>query len=109
MISGIFFALAASKYGIEKILKEYNSSQFDWQFPKLWTPIINYLVPLLGLVLIVWWMSLSATNYAPDDWYNPFSPFSVATCVVQWSVVLAFFSYFNTWITGRIYNPLNNN
>jgi NSS family neurotransmitter:Na+ symporter len=109
MISGIFFALAASKYGIEKILNEYNSSQFDWQFPKLWTPIINYLVPLLGLVLIVWWMSLSATNYAPDDWYNPFSPFSVATCVVQWSVVLAFFSYFNTWITGRIYNPLNNN
>jgi len=109
MISGIFFALAASKYGIEKILKEYNNSQFDWQFPKLWTPIINYLVPLLGLVLIVWWMSLSATNYAPDDWYNPFSPFSVATCVVQWSVVLAFFSYFNTWITGRIYNPLNNN
>ena len=64
MISGIFFALAASKYGIEKILKEYNSSQFDWQFPNIWRPIITYLVPALGVVLILWWMSLSATSYA---------------------------------------------
>ena len=93
---------------LKKILKEYNSSQFDWQFPNIWRPIITYLVPALGVVLILWWMSLSATSYAPDDWYNPFSAFSVATCIVQWSIILIIFYYLNNSITSRLNNPLEN-
>ena len=58
MISGIFFALAASKYGIEKILKEYNSSQFDWQFPNIWRPLfggchyqLQIMLQMIGIIL----------------------------------------------------------
>ena len=110
MISGVFFALAAVKYGINKILKEFNkSAKDDWGFPVWWPYTIKFLVPFLGLILITWWMFLSATSYAPDDWYNPFSPFSIATCIVQWMIVLSAFFLINNWINSKIENPINEN
>jgi NSS family neurotransmitter:Na+ symporter len=53
-----------------------------------WSPIIKYFVPPAAIALLVWWLSLSATVYAPDDWYDPFNPDSVMTCLVQWAVAV---------------------
>ena len=39
-------------------------------------------------------MYLSATEYAPDTWYNPFDAFSVATVIVQWALALGLVYFF---------------
>jgi NSS family neurotransmitter:Na+ symporter len=44
---------------------------------------------------MVWWLSLSATVYAPDDWYDPFNPSSIMTCLVQWGLIIGILLAFN--------------
>ena len=39
-------------------------------------------------LLLAWWLWLSATVYAPETWYDPTNPFSVASCIVQWGVAM---------------------
>jgi hypothetical protein len=53
-------------------------------------------------------MWLSATVYAPNDWYDPTSLYSVATCVVQWAMVIVTLFILNRWMNQRLDNPLNN-
>ena len=108
MLSGIFVAFAAIKYGLQKIILDVSAeSEDDWLFPRWWKPIINYVVPVIGIVIFSWWMWISATVYAPDDWYDPTSLYSVATCVVQWGIVIGVFYGSNRWINQRLENPLN--
>jgi len=59
-------------------------------------------VPVAGVLLLFWWMMLAATRFAPEDWYNPFNPFSVMTCLVQWFVVIAIFIGWNKKIAGNL-------
>jgi NSS family neurotransmitter:Na+ symporter len=51
-------------------------------------------VPVEVVTLLGWWMYLSAAEYAPDTWYNPLSPFSVMTVVVQWGIALGLVWFF---------------
>ena len=88
-------------------IRESAESEDDWLFPRWWKPIINYVVPVIGIVIFSWWMWISATVYAPDDWYDPTSLYSVATCVVQWGIVIGVFYGSNRWINQRLENPLN--
>jgi NSS family neurotransmitter:Na+ symporter len=83
-------------------------SENDWPFPKWWLPVISYVVPILGITIFSWWMWLSATVYAPNDWYDPTSLYSVATCVVQWAMVIVTLFILNRWMNQRLDNPLNN-
>ena len=109
MLAGVFVAIAAIKYGLVKIIDELSmDNQTDWAVPVWWRPVINYVVPIIGVVIFSWWMWLSASVYAPDDWYDPTNYYSVATCVVQWGVVIGIFYGLNRWINERIDNPLNN-
>jgi NSS family neurotransmitter:Na+ symporter len=50
-------------------------------------------------------LSLSATVYAPDDWYDPFNPSSVMTCLVQWGAAAAAFLALNRWLAGTAGAP----
>ncbi len=107
MLSGVFVALAAVKYGLARIIQEVSSeSQDDWAFPSWWSSVVNYVVPALGGILLFWWMYQSATVYAPDDWYDPTSLYSVATCVVQWAIALAAFYMLNHWMNHRLENSI---
>ena len=63
---------------------EILASGKDLQLGVWWDLTIKYFVPCAAVMLLVWWLSLSATVYAPDDWYDPFNPSSVMTCLVQW-------------------------
>ena len=108
MLSGIFVAAAVIKYGLSKIVEEVSAdSENDWPFPKWWLPVISYVVPILGITIFSWWMWLSATVYAPNDWYDPTSLYSVATCVVQWAMVIVTLFILNRWMNQRLDNPLN--
>jgi len=107
MLAGIFVAFAAIKYGLSRIIIEVTSdSENDWAFPIWWTPVINYVVPIIGITIFSWWMWLSATVYAPNDWYDPTNYYSVATCLVQWGIVIIIFYLLNNWINKRLESPL---
>ena len=107
MLAGVFVALAAIRYGLDRMISEVTAESVnDWAFPKWWMPVINYVVPIIGVTIFGWWMWVSATVYAPDDWYDPTSSYSVATCVVQWGIVMVFFYLLNGWMNNRLDNPL---
>jgi NSS family neurotransmitter:Na+ symporter len=46
-------------------------------------------------------MYLSANTYAPDTWFNPLSPYSVATVVLQWAVALGLVWFFRKPLMGK--------
>ncbi len=102
MISGAFIAFAVLRSKIPLIAAEINSIPKDWKVGKAWTIIIRFFIPIAALALLVWWMFLSATVFAPDEWYNPFNPYSVMTCLVQFTLVLTLFILFNRLIMRKM-------
>lgn len=101
MICGAFMAFAVIKYGVNRFADEVNDSLAnDWKLGVIWMNLMRWLVPLQAIVLLVWWMGLAATVYAPDDWMNPLNPYSVMTCIVQWGVVLTILVVFNRRLAG---------
>lgn len=87
MVSGAFISYAVITYGADKFrLNLVNTNESKTKLGSWWTIIIKYIVPVEVITLLFWWMYLSATEYAPDTWYNPFDPFSLATVVGQWLI-----------------------
>ncbi len=101
IMSGVFIALAATRLGIHNLRKEFNSPN-DWIPGKWWDFLIRFFIPIASTLLILWWLFLSATVFAPKDWFNPFSPFSVMTCLAQWGIVITILFFMNKWITKKI-------
>jgi NSS family neurotransmitter:Na+ symporter len=104
IISGAFVAFAVLRHGAARLREEIATPE-DWRLPRVWEGMIRILIPLEATVLLVWWLGLAATVYAPDTWYNPFEPFSVMTCLVQWGLALAFFLALNRWMARRTLAP----
>ncbi len=100
MISGAFVAFAVVRHGAARLRSELADAG-DWRLHPAWDGMIRYLIPLEAVVLLVWWLGLAATVYAPDTWYNPLDPFSPMTCLVQWAVALACFIALNGWMARR--------
>ena len=102
MISGAFVAAAVIRFGPERFIREViSTTDNDWQVGTIWARLIKYAVPLQATILLVWWLYLSASAYAPDTWYDPFEPYSVMTCLVQWGTAIALFVVLNNWIVRR--------
>ena len=101
MISGAFVAFAVARYGVARLREELATPE-DWRIPSVWGTMIRYVVPIEAVVLLVWWLGLAATVYAPETWYNPFEPYSVMTCLVQWALALGLFLAFNRWMARRL-------
>lgn len=102
MISGAFVAAAIIRYGAARFrIEEMPSGGDDWGVGVTWERLIKYAVPLQAVVLLVWWLYLAASTYAPESWYDPFEPYSVMTCILQWGLVLALFILGNRWIVSR--------
>jgi len=100
MISGAFIAFAIIRNKISVIASDINSIPNDWKTGKAWFLSIRLFIPLAALALLIWWMFLSATVFAPEAWYNPFNPYSVMTCLAQFIIVLMIFIAFNRKITS---------
>lgn len=100
MISGAFVAFAVIKQGISKIRKEINLTENDWALGSWWNITIRLFIPFAAIILLVWWLFQSATVFAPDQWYNPFNPFSVMTCLAQWIVMSGIFILYNRRIAN---------
>ncbi len=100
MISGAFVAFAVIRYGAARIRHDLATPE-DWRLSPAWDTMIRYLIPLEAVVLLVWWLGLAATVYAPDTWYNPFDLYSPMTCLVQWGLALGVFLALNRWMARR--------
>lgn len=96
MVSGAFISYAVISFGARDFrLNLVNTEESKTKLGIWWEIIIKYIVPVEVITLLGWWMYLSAAEYAPDSWYNPLSPFSVATVIVQWLVALGLVYFFN--------------
>jgi len=103
IISGAFIAFAVIKNKVSVISTELYDIPGDWKTGRWWSVTIRYVVPLASMALLFWWMFQSATVLAPGEWFNPFNPFSLMTCVAQWLLVLGIFILFNRYISKRMY------
>ncbi|MDX1500929.1 MAG: sodium-dependent transporter [Thermoanaerobaculia bacterium] len=102
MISGAFVSFAVICYGARRFRRDaIDGVEGDWNAGRPWDRVISVVIPILALVLLGWWLFLSATVYAPDSWYDPTDPFSVMTCLVQWGVAIALFLALNRWLARR--------
>ncbi|MEM9057916.1 MAG: sodium-dependent transporter, partial [Pseudomonadota bacterium] len=103
MLSGAFVAFAVVRQGAAEFRRETIDGQpGDWNAGRAWDVAIAAVVPLLAVVLLVWWLYQAAAVYAPDDWYNPFSAFSIMTCLVQWGLAIGIFMALNRWMQRRL-------
>lgn len=89
MISGAFIAFVVIKHDVfsfrtEKIHSEHTSDHLG----KWWDWLIQFIIPVEAVILLGWWMYRSAVEFSPDSWYNPFDPYSVASCLVQWGLLM---------------------
>lgn len=102
MVSGAFISFAVIRFGPDRFRSELvNTKERRVTLGSWWSFILKYVIPVEVITLLVWWMYLSAAVYAPDTWYNPLSPFSVATVVGQWAVMMILFLIYNGKIAKK--------
>jgi len=102
MISGAFIAFTVIKYGLPAFRNQLvNTNADDMRLGGWWDFAIGKLVPIQVVILLSWWIWRSATEFSPETWYNPLDPYSVATCFVQWGVLLGVLFVFNKKLAQR--------
>ena len=100
MLSGAFIAFAVYRYGPDRLRADV-ATPTDWALPRLWSAWITYAIPLQALVLLGWWLWRATTADFAARWWDPFEPYSAASCLVQWAVVLVAFKLLNGWLVRR--------
>jgi neurotransmitter:Na+ symporter, NSS family len=102
MVSGGFISFAVIRFGADKFRKTLvNTEESRIKLGTWWTFVLKYLIPVQVITLLAWWIYLSATAFAPDTWYNPLSPYSVATVLLQWGVMMVLFKIYNRKIAEK--------
>lgn len=102
MVSGGFMSFAIIKFNPSRFRADIvNTEDKQFQLGSWWEAIIKYVVPVEVITLLGWWIYLSAAEYAPDTWYDPFSLYSVATVLVQWGIAMGLFMIYNRKIADK--------
>jgi NSS family neurotransmitter:Na+ symporter len=95
MLSGLFFAVAALKFGLERLRGQVvNAEGCDLHIGRWWVWIVGVLVPVEAVTLMVWWL-YSAKLGDPDGWLAPFGVFSAGTVFLQWGIALVALALLN--------------
>ncbi len=99
MLSGLFFALAARRFGLEKLRREVvNADGADLRVGRWWSFLVAVVVPIEAVVLMVWWL-WEARGWDPAGWLNPLRPETVGTVLVQWAIALVALLALNRWLS----------
>ncbi|TYP55435.1 NSS family neurotransmitter:Na+ symporter [Thermosediminibacter litoriperuensis] len=85
LVSGVMFAFAVCKYGVDRVRTELINPDSDIMIGKSYN-IRIMLFPVLFTVLFGWWIWQSKT-WHPTDWWNPFLEDSVGTIIFQFAIV----------------------
>lgn len=100
MVSGGLFAFAALRYGLTRLRSELVNlpgnelnlgSWFNW--------VLGILVPVEVVVLLGWWI-VQSFGFA-EQWWNPFSTYSLGTCLAQWGLAAIVLIALNRWLAAR--------
>jgi NSS family neurotransmitter:Na+ symporter len=101
MLSGLFFALAARRAGLERLrLETVADASADLPVGRWWSFLVGVVVPLEAVVLMVWWLWRVAEG-DPARWLDPLGVENVGTVLVQWGVALAALLAANRWLVRR--------
>ncbi len=100
MVSGLFFSLAAIKYGLERFRNSFINPSGDILIGKGWN-VMMYVVMVEAVILLVWWLSQTISDNGLWDSLNPWSSWSLGTVIVQWSIVLACLIIFNPYLVSN--------
>jgi NSS family neurotransmitter:Na+ symporter len=102
MLSGAFIAFILIREGLSGIRKkDILGNKDDWKLGIWWERVLKFFIPIAATVLLVWWLSLAAQV---DQWFNPFSAYSLMTCLAQWAIILIILVLINRWINKRMRN-----
>ncbi|MFQ5603197.1 MAG: sodium-dependent transporter [bacterium] len=96
IVSGMFFAFAAIKYGVDKLRTNIvNAEGCDLKAGKWFNVIVMFLIPIEFVALLAWWFWQAVTTFDPQGWWHPFRTLSLGTCILQWGVTIVVFLIFN--------------
>jgi NSS family neurotransmitter:Na+ symporter len=99
LLSGLLAAVAMMRYGLERARAELDA---DSDFPVgAWWKVLIGLFPVMSLILFGWFIYGSLTD-PEQTWWNPFEPYSVATMVIQWAILLAVMLLLNNVFARKI-------
>ena len=105
MLSGLFYALGARKFGLEKLRKEtVNGEGADLHVGRWWSFLVGVVVPIEAVILMLWWL-WEARGWNPEGWLNPFLPASVGTVLFQWAIALVALLALQRWLNSRTAVP----
>lgn len=100
MVSGGLFAFAAIMYGLGKVRRELiNIPGNEINLRSWFNIVLGILVPLEFLGMLVWW-SIKSFGFA-EQWWNPFSTYSLGTCLFQWALGVILLLAINNWLADR--------
>ena len=102
LISGAFIAFVVIQSGATEFrVQNINISDGGAIRTGAWFDLmIKYIIPTEAIVLVGWWIYRSAFEFAPETWFNPLDPYSVATCLVQFGIVAGVLLIFNKKIAS---------
>jgi len=101
MLSGLFFALAARKFGLERLREEVvNGAGADVRIGRWWSFLVGVVVPVEAVILMLWWL-WEARGWDPEGWLHPFRSTTVGTVLLQWSVALVLLVLLDRWLRRR--------
>lgn len=106
LISGIFFAYAVYKRGINDVREMINETSYI--HVGKWFNVCVLAMPLVFLVVFGWWV-LQAASWYPQTWWNPFKTLSPGTMVMQWAILIVFLILANNWLAKKIKAPYPEN
>ncbi|MGH7481921.1 MAG: sodium-dependent transporter [Longimicrobiales bacterium] len=94
MVSGLFFAFAALKYGVRRFREELiNTRHSDIRIGAWWDWAIRFVI-VEAVVLVVWWFWQVRTEAL-------WSEFGIGWILAQWIPVLLFFLLANRWMVRK--------
>ena len=100
ILSGAFVAYAVTTYGPDRLRAE-TETPADWRLPRVWDGWLRVAIPLQAVVLLGWWLWQATTADFAERWWDPTEPYSAATVVLQWLVVLVPLVALNRWMARR--------
>jgi len=100
MLSGLFFALGARKFGVERLRTEVvNAEGCDLHIGRWWSFLVRVVVPVEAVVLMGWWL-WQARGWDAEGWLDPFSATSVGTVLMQVAIALVALVALNRWLAS---------
>jgi len=102
LISGIFFAFAVYRRGIDNVREMIN--QNSWIRIGKWFNCCVIAMPVVFVIVFGWWVLQAASRY-PGTWWNPFRTLSPATMTLQWVILLVLVIAGNNWFANKIKSP----